>query len=81
MYLEGTARRLSLLFSQSNMSAFGRLVPVLVVVVIMFALFQLYTALMYLRQGEYAFSAFNLVFSFGGFALARALWTNRSRLR
>jgi hypothetical protein len=63
------------------MSAFGKLVPVLIVVVVAFALFQLYTSLMFLRQRMYAFAAFNLVFSFGGFALARALWINRSRLR
>ncbi len=63
------------------MSAFGRLVPFLIFVVIVFALFQLYTAITFLRHGMYAFSAFNLVFSFGGFALARALWINRSRLR
>jgi len=63
------------------MSAFGRLIPFLIAVVVAFALFQLYTAIMFLSRHEYAFGAFNLVFSFGGFALARALWTNRSRLK
>jgi hypothetical protein len=50
------------------------------VVIIAFALFQLYTAIMFLSQRQFAFAAFNLVFSFAGFALARALWTNRSKL-
>jgi ABC-type uncharacterized transport system permease subunit len=62
------------------MSAFGRLIPFLMVVIIAFALFQLYTAIMFLSQRQFAFAAFNLVFSFAGFALARALWTNRSKL-
>lgn len=63
------------------MSKFGRLIPLLIVVVTAFALFQLYTAIMFLSHREYAFAAFNLVFSFGGLALARALWINRSRLK
>ena len=63
------------------MSAFGKLIPVLIVVVSLFALFQLYTAIMFLAQRQYAFAAFNLVFGFAGFALARALWMNRSRFR
>jgi hypothetical protein len=49
-------------------------------VIIAFALFQLYTAIMFLSQRQFAFASFNLVFSFAGFALARALWTNRSKL-
>jgi hypothetical protein len=63
------------------MSSFGKLIPVLIVLVSLFALFQLYTAIMFLSHGQYAFAAFNLVFSFGGVALARALWINRSRFR
>jgi len=42
-------------------------------------LFQLYTAIMYLAQAEYIGASLNLVFSFAGFVLARALWTNRQR--
>ena len=63
------------------MSGFGRLIPFLIVVVSAFALFQLYTAIMFLSERQYAFAAFNLVFSFGGVALARALWINRRRLK
>ena len=62
------------------MSAFGRLIPLLMVIVVVFALFQLYTAIMFLVHGQYAFGVFNLVFSFAGFALARAMWTNRRKL-
>ena len=63
------------------MSAFGKLIPVLIVLVSLFALFQLYTAIIFIAHRQYAFAAFNLVFSFGGLALARALWMNRSRFR
>ena len=35
---------------------------------------------MYLGQREYIGASLNLVFSFAGFVLARALWTNRKRL-
>ena len=62
------------------MSAFGKLIPLLTAIVVVFALFQLYTAIMFLTQRQYGFGAFNLVFSFAGFALARALWTNRRKL-
>ena len=61
-------------------SAFGRLIPLLTVIVVVFALYQLYTAIMYLGQRQYIGASLNLVFSFAGFALARALWTNRRKL-
>ena len=64
----------------ATLSAFGKLIPLLTVVVVAFALFQVYTAIMFLTQRQYAFGAFNLVFGFAGFALARALWTNRRKL-
>ena len=61
-------------------SAFGRLIPVLVIIVAFFALFQLWTAIVYLAQREYIGGALYLVFSFAGLALARALWMNRAKL-
>ena len=61
------------------MSGFGRLIPLLTVIVVLFGLFQLYTAIMFLAQREYIGASLNLVFSFAGFVLARALWTNRQR--
>ena len=63
------------------MSAFGKLIPVLIVIVSVFALYQLYTAIMFIASKQYSFGVFNLVFSFAGLALARALWVNRSRFR
>jgi hypothetical protein len=63
------------------MVSFGRLIPALIIIVAVFALYQLYTAIMFLSQRQYAFAAFNLVFSFAGVALARALWINRSRFK
>lgn len=62
------------------MPAFGRLIPLLTVVVVAFAIFQLYSAIMLLGQREYIGASLNLVFSFAGLALARALWTNRRKL-
>jgi hypothetical protein len=61
-------------------SAFGRLIPLLTVIVVLFALYQLFTAIMYFAQRQYIGGALNLVFSFAGLALARALWTNRRKL-
>ena len=63
------------------MSAFGRLIPFLVVIVVAFSLLQLYTAIMAFMQKAYPVGALNLVFSFAGLALARALRTNRAKLR
>lgn len=68
-------------FYGARLSAFGRLIPLLIAIVAAFSLFQLYTAFMFLLNKQYAFGAFNLVFSFAGVALARALWTNRGKFR
>lgn len=62
-------------------SAFGKLIPLLTVLVVGFAVFQLYTGIVLLGQKVYIGAALNLVFSFAGLALARALWTNRRKLR
>jgi hypothetical protein len=61
-------------------SAFGRLIPLLVVIVAFFALFQLWTAIVFLARREYIGASLYLVFSFAGLALARALWMNRAKL-
>jgi hypothetical protein len=68
-------------FHGVTVSAFGRLIPFLTAIVVVFSLFQLYTAIMALAQKAYPVAALNLVFSFAGIALARALWTNRTKLR
>ena len=61
------------------MTAFGRLIPFLTVIVILLALVQLYTAATFGVRGEYGFAAFYGVFALAGFALARALWVNRRK--
>jgi hypothetical protein len=62
-------------------SAFGRLIPLLTFVIVAFAVFQLYNALVYLAHREYIIGALNLVFSFAGAALATGLWTHRGRFK
>lgn len=61
------------------MSAFGRLIPFLTVVVTLLALYQLFTSARLGLSGEYAFAALYGVFAISGFALARALWVNRGK--
>lgn len=60
---------------------FVKLIPFLIAIVIIFALLQLYSAIVLLSQRSYAMGGLYLVFSFAGLALARALWTSRRRLR
>lgn len=64
-----------------SLSAFSRLIPFLVAIIAALALYQLYTALMFLTQSMYAFALFNAVFGFAGVVLGWALWTHRSKLR
>lgn len=61
-------------------SPFGRLIPLLMVIVIAFAMFQLYSAAMFAASRQYGFAAFYTVFGFAGVALARALWIHRRKL-
>ncbi len=63
------------------MSAFARLIPFLLVIIGLLALYQFYTALMFSVQHMYAFALFNAVFGFGGVVLARALWAHRKGFR
>ena len=60
---------------------FAKLIPFLILIVVMFALLQLYSAIVLLSQRSYAMGSLYLVFSFAGLALARALWTTRRRLK
>jgi len=64
-----------------SLSAFARLIPFLVVIIALLALYQFYTAIMFAVQSMYAFALFNAVFGLGGVVLARALWTHRQSLR
>jgi hypothetical protein len=60
-----------------SLSAFARLIPFLVAIIAVLALYQFYTAIMFALQSSYAFALFNAVFGFAGIVLARALWTHR----
>ena len=64
-----------------SLAAFARLIPFLVVIIGILALYQFYTAIMFAVQSMYAFAVFNAVFGFGGIVLARALWTHRKSFR
>lgn len=61
------------------MSAFGRLIPLLTIVILLFALYQVFASASLGIRGEYAFAALYGVFAIAGFALARALWANRGK--
>ena len=61
------------------MSAVARLIPLLIVIISLLAVYQFYTAIMFAVQSMYAFALFNAVFGFAGFVLAWALWTHRSK--
>lgn len=60
-----------------SLAAFARLIPFLVVIIAILALYQFYTAIMFAVQSMYAFALFNAVFGFSGVVLARALWNHR----
>lgn len=59
------------------MLLFTRLIPIFIVAIVLFALFFLYTAVMFALSKQFAFGLFNAVFAFAGLVLARALWAHR----
>ena len=61
------------------MSTFVRLIPLLLVVIALFAIYQLIVAVMLALKGEWAFAAIYLLMTFAGFALARTLWASRQK--
>ena len=61
------------------MTSFVKLIPLLVTIIALFAIFQLYTAIMYGAHANYTFAALYIVLAFAGAALARALWVQRSK--
>jgi hypothetical protein len=63
------------------MSGFLKLVPFLLLIVVVFALVQAYTAITLVRSGNYAFSALYGVLAIAGLALARGLWVQRQRMQ
>ena len=71
-------------FTQSNhggtLTAFGKLIPLLIVLVSVFALYQLVSAVLLAAQGNWPFAGLYGVMSIAGAGLARALWINKARL-
>lgn len=63
------------------MNGFIKLVPVLLVIVVIFALLQLYQAIALLRAGSYPFAALYAVLAIAGLALARGLWVQRRKMQ
>ncbi len=63
------------------MRSFARLIPFLVVVIALLALYQLYGAFLAAGAGNWPFAAFYALFGFAGFVLVRALWTHRKGLK
>lgn len=61
------------------MTSFVKLIPFLVAIIGLFALLQLYTAIMYAAHSNYPFAALYIVLGFAGVALARALWVQRRK--
>jgi hypothetical protein len=63
------------------MHGFVRLIPVLLVIVILFALLQGYSAVMYAVSGNYPFAALYAVLTIAGLAIARGLSMQRRRFK
>ena len=82
--LPGPRIRLSSLQSfshhRTNVPSFARLIPLLIIVIAGFALYQLLTGLMLAARGEWPFAALYVVLSIAGWALARTLWINKRKL-
>ena len=62
------------------MAAFFRLIPVLTILIAVFALYQLVAAVIFAVRAEWGFTALYVLMSIAGFVLARTLWTNRKML-
>ncbi len=62
------------------MRSFWRFIPVLVIVIVVLALIQIFSALLAMRSADWGFTLFYAVFGLAGLVLARALWTHRAIL-
>jgi hypothetical protein len=54
--------------------------PLLLVMIAGFALYQLFVALMLASRGQWPFAALYAVMSLAGWALARMLWINKRKV-
>ncbi len=62
------------------MSAFARLVPLLLIIISGFALYQLFVAMLFASRQQWGFAALYILMALAGAALARMLWINKKRL-
>lgn len=62
------------------MRSFARLIPLLAVVIIGLAFYQIYGAVLAATAGNWPFAVFYALFGFAGFVLVRALWAHRKGL-
>jgi uncharacterized protein YqgC (DUF456 family) len=62
------------------MSTFARILPVLLIVVAGFALYQLFIALTLASKGQWPFAAVFTLMSIAGWALARVLWNAKRKM-
>jgi hypothetical protein len=62
------------------LSTFARFLPILLIVVAGFALYQLFVALTLASQGQWPFAAVFGLMSIAGWALARVLWNAKRKM-
>ncbi len=62
------------------MSAFARLIPLLLIIISGFALYQLFVAMLFASRQQWGFAALYILMALAGGALARMLWINKKRL-
>jgi hypothetical protein len=62
------------------LSTFARFLPILLIVVAGFALYQLFMALTLASQGQWPFAAIFALMSIAGWALARVLWNAKRKM-
>ena len=62
------------------MAAFARLIPLLLVVIGGFVLYQLFVAVLFASRQQWGFTALYALMAIAGAALARTLWINKRRL-
>lgn len=63
-----------------QVSSFGKLIPALLVIIGIFAVYQLVAAVVYGMRQAWGFAGLYLLMSIAGAALARTLWINRRKL-
>ena len=62
------------------MPTFARLLPLLLIVIAGFALYQLFFAFALATRGQWPFAAIYLIMSIAGWALAMVLWNAKRKM-